>query len=121
MDATTMVWATSCQEMTMRGAWVAVKRLSHINYLELFTAFLTLKTFIRHKRRINVQLWMDNVTSIAFVNRMGGTHSTALLDLAVTIWELCLEIEIIIHAEYLPSSLNVRGEWESCHDSNSSN
>jgi len=103
------------------GAWIAAKHLSQINYLELSAAFLTLKTFIRHKRRINVQLRMDNVTSIAFINRMVGTHSTALLDLAVTIWEWCLEREIIIHAEHLPGSLKVRAEWESRHNSNSNN
>ena len=119
-DASTKVWGASCQEMTTGGAWTAAERLSHINCLELSAAFLALKTFLKDKRGMSVLLRMDTVTSIAFINRMGGTHSTALSDLAVTIWEWCLEREISIHAEHLPGKLNVRADWESRHATDSS-
>ena len=35
--------------------------------------------------------WTDNVTAIAFINKMGGTHSQLLSNLAVEMWEWCLE------------------------------
>ena len=114
-DASTKGWGAVYQEMTTGGAWTAVERRSHINYLELSAAFLALKTFLKDKRGVTVLLRMDNVTSIAFINRMGGTHSTALSDLAVAIWKWCLEREITIHAEHLPGKLNVRADWESRH------
>ena len=47
----------------------------HINYLELLAAFLALKSFARQERSISILLWLDNVTAIAFLNKMGGTHS----------------------------------------------
>ena len=43
-----------------------------------------IEVFLRDKMRINVLLRMDNVTLIAFIHRMSGTHSTALSDLVVT-------------------------------------
>ena len=107
--------------MTTGGAWTAVEQWSHINYLELSAAFLALKTFLKDERRVKAPLRMDNVTSIAFINRMGGTHSTARSDLAVTIWKWCLEKRITIHAEHLPGKLNVQADWESRHATDSSN
>ena len=86
---------------------VSYQLSEHIN-------FLALKSFLRDKR-INVLLRMDNVTPIAFVNMMGGTHSTALSDLAMSLWEWCLEREITIHAEHVHGTLNVRADWESHH------
>ena len=58
---------------------------------------------------------LDNMTPITFINRMGGTHSTVLLDLAESIWERCLDREITIHVEHLPGTLNVQADWESHH------
>ena len=52
--------------------------------------------------KLNVLLQINNVTAIAFLNRMVGTHSQELSDLALRIWEWCIEEEIDIHAEHLP-------------------
>ena len=66
---------------------------------------------------MNILLQINNVTVIAFLNRMGGTHSQehSASDLAGKIWEWCIEEEIDIHAEHLPGKENVRAEWESQH------
>lgn len=82
------------------------------HYLELFAAFLALKSFLLNRRKMSVLLRID-VTAIAFLNRMGGTHSQELSDLAVIIWQWCLEREIIIHVEHLPGKDNIRADWES--------
>ena len=51
---------------------------------------------------------------------MGSTHSQELSNLAVRILELCIEKEIVIHAEHLPGKENVRADWESQHVRDSS-
>ena len=51
------------------------------------SGFLALKSFMSDKKGINILLRGDNVTAIAFLNRMGGPHSQELSDLAVEIWE----------------------------------
>ena len=74
-----------------------------------------MKSFLPNRRKLSVLLRIDNVTAIAFINRMGGTHSLELSDLAVEIWEWCIRNNIITHAEHLPVRENVRADWESRH------
>ena len=94
-------WGAFCQGVRTRGQWTPLEKQKHINYLELLAASLALRSFLLNRRKLNILLQIDNVTAIAFLNRMGGTHSQELSDLAVEIWEWCLE-EIVLHAEHLP-------------------
>jgi len=119
-DASKSGWGAFCQGVTTGGPWIPLEKQRHINYLELFAAFLALKSFLSNRRKMSILLRMDNVTAIAFLNRMGGTHSQELSDLAVIIWQWCLEREIIIHAEHLPGKDNIRADWESRHVRDSS-
>ena len=56
---------------------------------------------------------IDNVTAVAHINRMGGTKSQLLNHLAKQIWDWCQRNQIILVAEYIPGTLNVRADWES--------
>ena len=76
------------------------------------SSFLSMKTFASDSQNQAILLRI-NVTAVAFVNRMGGTHSVLLSDLAVQIWRWCLERNIVIHAEHLPGRENVRTDWHS--------
>ena len=53
----------------------------HINYVELLAAFLALKSFATNHCTVSILLQMDNIMAIAFINKMGGTHSAALSDM----------------------------------------
>ena len=119
-DASKLGWGAFCQGVRTGGSWTPLEKRRHINYLELLAAFLALRSFLASKRRLSVLLRIDNVTAIAFLNRMGGTHSQELSDLAVEVWRWCLENEITIHAEHLPGRENVRADWESRHVRDSS-
>ena len=44
----------------------------HINYLELFVAFLALNSSVSHRESSTILLLLDNVTAIAFLNKMGA-------------------------------------------------
>ena len=114
-DASTLGWGASLNNTSTGGPWAPQERSHHINYLELLAAFLALKTFATNTYNKAILLRLDNVTAIAFLNRMGGTHSETLCSLAVHIWEWCLERNIFIHAEHLPWKLNVRADWHSRH------
>ena len=89
-DASTIGWRASCQGRNTRGPWTPQEKSSHINYLELQAAFLALKSFAHQETSILILLWLDNVTAIVFLNRMGGTHSQSLSRLAVQIWDWCI-------------------------------
>ena len=119
-DASLQGWGASCQGRSTGGPWTMKERRHHINFLELLAAFLALKSFVRGRKNITILLLLDNVTAIAFINRMGGTHSVRLSDLAVEIWDWCIQRKITIHAEHIPGVENVRADWESRHLSDSS-
>lgn len=72
------------------------------------------------KRAISILLLLNNMTAIAFLDRMGGTHSAHLCNLAVEVWKWCLDREIVIHSKHLPGSENIRADWNSQHVADSS-
>ena len=74
-----------------------------------------MKSFLPSQGPMSVLLRMDNVTAIAFLNWMGGTHSLPLSRLAVEIWEWCIKRNFTIHAEHLPGVENIRADWQSRH------
>ena len=71
-----------------------------------------LKSFVSRRRVSSILLRLDNVTAIAFINRMGGTHSRLLSDLAVKIWNWSIDRGITIHAGHLPGRYNIRADQQ---------
>jgi len=91
----------------------AQEKIHHFNYLELLAAFLAVKSFASNGKETSILLCLDNVTAIAFLSRMGGTHSLPLSNLVVEVWNLCLRRNMTAHAENLPGAENVLADWES--------
>ena len=56
---------------------------------------------------------MGNSTAIAYINCKGGTHSRVLSDLAIEIWEWCLNRKVMVTAEHIVGIENVRADQES--------
>lgn len=119
-DASKMGWGASCNGQNTGGPWTPEESALHINYLELKAAFFALRSLVPKMRDACILLRLDNVTAIAFLNRMGGTHSQDLSDLAVETWKWCIRRNIFIHAEHLPGKENVEADWESRHIHDSS-
>ena len=85
------------------GRWSQAETIHHIKYLELLAAFLALRCFTKHSNRITVQMKLDNVVTVTYINkRGGGTHSQPLCQLALTIWEWCVQRNVFLVAEHLP-------------------
>lgn len=74
-DASQKGWGASCQGISSGDPWTDQEKTHHINYLKLLAAFLVLKCFASNRRAASILLRLDNVTAIAFLNRMGGTHA----------------------------------------------
>ena len=83
-----MWWALHLENLMYCDAtWM--KRVHTL--MELLAAFFAFKSFASQKENSSIFLRLDNVTAITFINRMGGTHSQDLSDLAVQIWRWCME------------------------------
>ena len=48
------------------------------------------------------------MAALSFLEKMGGTRSQELLQVAKEIWDYLLANRIAVKAEYLPSSLNIQ-------------
>ena len=83
--------------------------MNHINYLELLAAFQALQCFTKQKHNITIQLMMDNLAVVTYINKLRGPHSLVLGNLAISLWEWSLQKNIYLIAEYLPRHEN----WES--------
>jgi len=79
-----------------------------------------MKSFASNGKEISIRLCLDKVTAIAFLSRMGGTHSLPLSNLVVEVWNLCLRRNMTAHAENPPGVENVQADWESQHRTDSS-
>ena len=101
LDASKEGWGANHLGVSTGVLWTQEEQRHHINYLELLAAFLALKTFVRDRHSVAILLRIDIVTVIAFVNKMGGPHST-LSNLAVKMWKWCCNRTIFVHAEHLP-------------------
>lgn len=114
-DASTMGWGFHCpfSQTRMGGPWSPVEKKLHINALELKTANTAVKSVAKNKQNVHIHLKMDNTTAVTYVNKMGGTKSPILTNIAKDLWEYCLERKITLTAEHLPGSLNQTADLES--------
>ena len=85
------------------------------------SSLFAVRAFTPNRRQLHVHLRMDNRTAVAYLLRMGGTRSPALLSIAQELWEYALNKQITLTAEYLPGELNHEADWESRHFRDSSN
>jgi len=72
-DASQLGWGAACAENRTGGAWSVEEQTMHINSLELLTALLAVKTFLKDASGISVLLHMDNATAVAYINNMDNT------------------------------------------------
>ncbi|XP_021342020.1 uncharacterized protein LOC110442652 [Mizuhopecten yessoensis] len=91
------------------GHWSHSEQQNHINYLELYAAFLTLQCFCNLKRNIHVRLYMDNTVAVNYLNNMGG-KKPYLHDLTREMWLWCKERDIWLSVCYLPGVTNVEAD-----------
>uniref|UniRef100_A0A914VC37 Reverse transcriptase domain-containing protein n=1 Tax=Plectus sambesii TaxID=2011161 RepID=A0A914VC37_9BILA len=112
-DASNIGWGAAWRGQSTGGRWTNAEHPRHINFKELLAAFLALKSFLRDAADIHVLFQCDNSAAVAYLNKQGGTASRELSNLAVEIWEWCLERNISLQAIHLPGVLNTIADLES--------
>lgn len=110
-DASTSGWGASSGEERVFGTWNEEQREKHINYLELLAARLALLGLASKMKNCNILLRIDNTTAIAYINKMGGTHSPCLNSLARMIWQWAERSNNFLVATYIKSSENVEADY----------
>ncbi|XP_061176076.1 uncharacterized protein LOC133185029 [Saccostrea echinata] len=91
------------------GNWSYEEKLNHINYLELKAVFLSIKTFCSTLENTHIQVRLDNMVAMHYINNMGGRIPELNL-LARDIWFWCIARNIWISASHIPGIDNVEAD-----------
>ena len=114
-DASNTGWGVYYPAWNQRtgGSWNQKELKLHINSKELLATWIALQTFANTLRGAHVHIKIDNTSAVAYINRMGGVHSRELCQIAINMWNWCLDRDLTISAEHLPVIQNATVNFES--------
>ncbi|KZS10033.1 Uncharacterized protein APZ42_025603 [Daphnia magna] len=84
-DASISGWGAVSNEGATGGPWTFIDCKRHINELELLVAFNGLKCCASSVRQTVVEISIDNITTVSYINKVGGTRSSTLYLIALQI------------------------------------
>ena len=122
-DASLTGWGAFCEFRTLSGVWTAEEAQSHINLLELEAVVRAVKALADLAAGKSLTVFSDNTTTVAYINRQGGTRSP---NLCLKTWFFllwCREHDIQVRASHIAGVENTladalsrgrvsQGEWE---------
>ena len=114
-DASRAGWGAVCGNRTTGGRWHPDESKNHINWLEMRAVQLGLQAFVSQIHDTSIRLEVDNVSTVAFLNRKGGTRSQRLCHLAQEIWEWALSRSLVLVAVHVPGKSNTVADHQSRH------
>jgi ribonuclease HI len=104
-DASSWGWGTHMNGLKAQGFWNDRMSYEHSNYRELMAVMMALQSFKDQLKGHNVQLLCDNITTIAYLNNLGGSEKK-LSELATAIWSECYRLNIQLQAKHLAGKDN---------------
>ena len=105
-DASLDGWGAHLGSLQVADRWSDEWRNRHINNLELEAVYRALCHFQDRVRGSCVLVRSDNTTTVAYINRQGGTHSLSLWRLTKKLFDWCLAHGVSLQARHLPGKLN---------------
>ena len=112
-DASNLGWGAVCGGTSTGGFWSLEEQGNHINFLELKAVLLGLKSLCSAFSGKHILVQSDNTTAVAYINAMGGIKSIPSNEMAIVIWDWCLNHNIWLSATHIPGSKNIQADKES--------
>ena len=103
-DASNNHWGLVMDETTISRPWTEEEQDHHINWKELRVIWHLVHLPEAQGRSIKIAC--DNTTTIAHINRFGGTRSPTLMNLTSNVWTHCLRTNTRLKTTYVPSAFN---------------
>ena len=120
-DASATGWGAWMMDQKAAGFWDKSVSVQSSNHRELLAVYMALQAFRDNVVKKSVQIVSDNVTTIAYLNHLGGP-TPALTQLAKSIWAFVYRNNMELSARYLAgkenvladslSRLNPKYEWQ---------
>ena len=111
-DASGSGWGGVCKTRNLEasGVWTKDVSFQPSNFRELLAIYKTLQSFQNDLKGKAVQVLSDNVTAVAYINKMGGS-SMIMSDLMKSIFVLTQENDIQLSAKFLAGKLNNHADF----------
>ena len=108
-DASNQGWGATLDDHQASGKWsMEIQQLS-INYRELLAVQMAISHFLPHLEGLHVA-FCDNVTTVSYLKKAGGTRSSVLNDLAQKILRFCESHLIHLLPQFVAGALNVEAD-----------
>lgn len=91
---------------TVSGSWSQDESYNHINILELKAVHFCILSFSSILANKSIYIYSDNITTVFYINKVGGTHSKELCKIAIEIWNSLSTYNIKCKAFHIPGVQN---------------
>jgi hypothetical protein len=108
-DASGSGWGCVLKDQYASGKWDRWAYSKHINYKELLTVLLAVKSFGEQIKGRHLQVLTDSITAAAYINNMGGPVQE-LSDLAEIIWGQVLAKDLVISCKHISGCINTEAD-----------
>ena len=105
-DASLEGWGAHLGLFQIADRWKGLWLDQHINVLELEAVFRALQYFQSRVQNLCVMVRSDNTTTVAYINRQGGTHSRSLWLVTKRLFAWCQRHKVTLQARHLPGKEN---------------
>ena len=109
-DASSHGWgAYLCNGLSSSGIWSSDDS-SHINLRELKAVLLGVSSLLPHIKGKSLRVLSDNIATVYYINKLGGTHSLPLCSTALSLWNLFLDNGISCQAFHIAGINNFNAD-----------
>lgn len=114
-DASLQGWGAVSHGRTVNGKWDDHEKSLHINALETLAVLRAMKVLFPNHVNTHFKVLSDNTTTIAYINKAGGTWSYFCNLFSKQLWEWCQKTNNWISATHIPGVENVKADFASRH------
>ena len=108
-DASHVGWGGHYKDLETQGSWDPYMAHQHSNVREMCAVLLSLKAFRPVLQGKTIQILSDNITTVAYINHMGGPVQE-LTNIAKAIWKEVVSNNTTIVARHLSGRLNTQAD-----------
>ena len=108
-DASGWGWGAAVGSCEAAGRWTGQVLHQHSNFRELLAVYQALQAFQEKIKGKHVQILSDNVTTVAYINHMGGS-TQELSDLMTTIWNFAQNLGVTLTSKHLAGVKNIQAD-----------
>ena len=109
-DASQWGYGATMGDLQISQQWYPEEAKLHSNNREMLATIKAVEKFQTVIANSNLLICSDNATTVATINKQGGTKSWSLTDLAWKLWTKLDSLNCRAKARHIPGKLNVRAD-----------